>query len=95
MSEIDKLLNKAAKLHFDGVVAKAKKLMLQHKNISCFCMAMGSASFHDKNGPMWDDLKYLQPFYNYLYRYNDALKTTGDPVKIERVNDQLITKTDW
>ena len=93
--EIRSLLNLAAKLHFDEVVDRAKAIMNTHRNIETFCMGMGTATFHLFNGRHLDGEKYVQPFYDFLHEFNSELHTTGDPIKIDRIGNELVVKTDW
>lgn len=53
-----------------------------------FCMAMGAASFYDKDGePLTADFdqkwRWADPTYNFLSEFDDALHLTGCPMRID------------
>lgn len=72
----------------------ARRTMERNGRCASFCMAMGMATFHDKNGePIEHGPKYLEEFYKFLDAYDSQLYLTGIPMKIEGHDGELIK--DW
>lgn len=88
------LLDIAHALAMREVEARARKILGSRNGAKSFCMAMGGVSFYDSNGnPMDPDLKYLQSFYKFVEEFDDELKLTGTPLKLESSAGEVIT--DW
>lgn len=90
---LDTNLELCTRMALKEVERLARRTMERNGRCVSFCMAMGSASFHDKDGePIDNGQKYLEPFYNFLYAYNDQLYLTGIPMKIEGHDGEVITE---
>ena len=73
----------------------ARKTMKRNPTgITCFCMAMGYATFYDKDGhSMFEGEDKLNEFYSFLHEHNRSLYLTGNPMKIDGKWDApLVTK---
>ena len=91
-TKIERLLNEASLIGYQEIEHRARKIMKDHSNITAFAMAMGSATFYDANGPMWDH-KYFESFYRFLYAFDSELLLTGMPLKLTSQDGPVIT--DW
>lgn len=95
-AQISALIERAGEIHFAGVVRRARTILNKRKTWS-FCMAMGSASFHDARGPVDYNNSALRGFYAFLYEWDSMLYTTGVPVRIIRdaTTGALVQQSNW
>jgi hypothetical protein len=93
---IDKLLDQAQTLAFEEVCRQALRIMEKHKNLTHFCMAMGSVCFYDKNGPHDGVRSYTKRLHRFIDSVDRHLYITGMPVRMERMPDgSIAVVTDW
>lgn len=99
--------NKAVEIALENVEKMARNILRRHKHIDYFVMAMGTYYFVDKNGNIvdthtevyrnggysHDDAKaYFKPLNDFIGRWNEYLKLTGNPMKLT-AKGKIIT--DW
>ena len=90
--QINSLLTRATRVGLKEVERRARKIMRSHRNIRTFILAMGTASFYDANGPIMEyNKRYLRTFYNFIYEYDEYLKLTGCPMKLNSWNGPKVT----
>lgn len=95
IKQVDELLDQAYKLVRQELEKRVRAVLRQNRRAKSFCMAMGSASFNDRNGtPLFEDeAPYAKPVWDLLDEYNDTFKLTGDPMRIEASAAPVVT--DW
>lgn len=88
------LLDVANDLAYNEVERRVRLALSKHKGWG-FCMAMGSATFFPLNrkGNHETSLKWMQPTIDFIDEFNDELKLTGQPMKIEGADAPL--QKDW
>lgn len=93
---ISTMLDDAIKIALKEVERLARKTMKRNpSSITCFCMAMGTATFYGKDGPGIDEYQpELAEFYDFLDQHNRYLYLTGNSMKIDGKWDAPL-KTDW
>ncbi len=103
-SKIKKLIDEATAIAMLEIEVMARKIMEKNPTLTGFCMAMGSASFYETaeeteeecaktDDPCRDDDPRLTKFYDFLYEWNDELKLTGIPFRLDSASGPVIT--DW
>ncbi|MCM3352236.1 hypothetical protein M3616_24090, partial [Bacillus velezensis] len=93
-NRIDALIEQATKDALRLIESEARRILRARNPARSFCMAMGIATFYDKDKrPLFDDHPALDSFYSFLYEHNSALRLTGWPMKIEGPDEP--TLTDW
>ncbi len=93
--QIDNLIEKADQLALAEVERLARKIMRRNpKSITCFCMAMGYATFYDKNGSLDDNDHRTRELDDFIGTWDRILHLTGTPMKIEGKWDSPVI-TDW
>ena len=96
--KIDRFLAQAAKVGRDEVERMARAILAGRNPAASFCMAMGAASFYDKEGEPLPRMgnetpRWLEPFERFIGEYDQALCLTGNPMRIESPEGPIIT--DW
>ena len=92
--EIEALLDAAATRAVEEVERRARLIMQKHPRCASFCMAMGVASFYEKDGtPIDDDPKYIVAFDDFVNEFDRELHITGTPMKIVGHDGKL--QHDW
>lgn len=94
MSKIRQLLRAAHALAYAEVKERATDIMQKHSNLTAFCMAMGTACFYDKTGPI-EERHYTKALLAFIDEYDYALKLTGSPLQLHRDGGRIVFKTDW
>jgi len=76
-------LNKSENIALKILEQKARKILTQHPNLNEFVMGMGGWSFWDKKDNRYTDneVSYLVPFANFIIKYDNYLKLTGNPMR--------------
>lgn len=93
-TRIDALIEQATKDALRLIESEARRILRARNPARSFCMAMGIASFCDKDGhSLSDDHPAVNSFYEFLYEHNSALRLTGWPMKIDGPDEPTIT--DW
>jgi len=77
------------------VLEERVRTVLKGKNAARnFCMAMGQATFYNKEGNSLDhDLSYLKDFYAFADAMNERFNIFGWPMKIKNADEPIIF--DW
>jgi hypothetical protein len=93
-SRIDALIEQATKDALRLIESEVRRILRARNPARSFCMAMGIATFYDKDKvPLFDDHPALISFYEFLYEYHTALRLTGWPMKIDGPDEPTVT--DW
>jgi hypothetical protein len=92
------LLDEAAQVAFREVERRARGAIRNRASAAVsFCMAMGSASFHNAKGePLTVDYPYPRwaaPTLGFIDEFDSELKLTGMPMRIDSADAPLLT--DW
>jgi len=91
---IQSYLDSASEVAIKEVERLARKTMRDNPEITCFIMAMGSASFYDADGPMCDpNDKRSKELDDFLDKYDQFLRITGYPMRLDSHNGKL--QFDW
>jgi hypothetical protein len=73
---------------------RARTVLRNNPAIDSFCMGMGRATFYRKDGePIMDELSCMRPLFALIEEYDDDLRLTGTPMKIDGPDEPVIT--DW
>jgi hypothetical protein len=94
MMKVSKLEDEASQIGYAEVELLARIIMQQHKEITCFCMCMGSASFHEGSGVagVIDDTdERVTAMTTFIDKWNDDLHLTGMPLKLDSADGEVIT----
>ena len=105
---IDKLFDKCADAALLKVEEMARKILKKHPHLDYFMMAMGTYFFVDKKGNTINTQeefrtanhsyswrythKYFQPLTEFIMKWDDAFKLTGNPMKFTAEGNKI---TDW
>lgn len=91
---IQSYLDSASEVAIKEVERIARKTMRAYPEITCFCMAMGTAHFYDADGPMCEpNDKRSKELDDFLDEYDQFLKITGRPMRLDSHNGKICT--DW
>lgn len=78
IKRVDDLLDEAYKLVRAELEKRVRAVLRRNRRAKRFCMAMGSASFYDANGPLFEDqVPYAKPVWELLSEYDGQLYLTG------------------
>lgn len=97
--KIDRFLAQASKVGRDEIERMARAILAGRNPATSFCMAMGGAAFYDKKGEPLDSFagghtpRWLARFEEFIEEYDQALRLTGNPMKIDGAEAPVIT--DW
>lgn len=91
------LIDQAAREAYKEVEKRARAAIRDSKSPAfTFCMAMGTATFYDEEGPIMVDFpypKWAEPTLAFIDEFDSELKLTGKPMRIAGWNAPLVT--DW
>ena len=94
-SEIEFHLDKATKLATDEVEKMARQILINHKKLKEFIMAMGTWFFVDRNGnnvDFYDVKQYtaLESLHSFICKWDSELKITGEPMRFTATGPKII-----
>lgn len=91
-AEIERHIMLADALAIGQVERMAREILRAHKNLGEFIMGMGSCGFTYKNGGRAYELKYTQPLYDFIDKWDSILKITGTPMRFTADGEK---RTNW
>ncbi len=84
-------LDEAHKVASREVERLARKILKQNRELSGFCMAMGSATFYDQDRqPLWAGDPRVRELDTFIDAWDRSLRLTGEPMKINTWDGPII-----
>ena len=95
--KIQYFLDQATKLALIEVEARAKIIMEQNPELTCFIMAMGTWCFWEGDEHLENESELVKGLDDFILEFNSQLYLTGYPIRIDRdnVSKELVTINDW